>query len=77
LVRDFYKYACCDVGGDTGVLRTETSSSDGNGSVDALYTVTGAGHATLSGGADPGCRDSKPACGAPSRQILVEVNSAD
>jgi hypothetical protein len=74
-VRDFYKYTCCDVGGDRGVLQTDSSSSDGNGGVDALYTVVGSGHATLTGGADPGCRDSKPACGAPSRQIVVEVSA--
>jgi hypothetical protein len=75
LARDFYKYTCCDVGGDGGVLHTETSSSDGYGNVEILYTVVAAGHATLSGSADPGCRDSKPACGAASRQIVVEVNS--
>lgn len=76
LVRDFYKYTCCDVGGDPGVVRTDSSSSDGNGSVDALFTVVATGHATLGGSADPGCLDSKPACGAPSHLTSVDVTSA-
>lgn len=41
LTKPFYDYTCGDFRGDQGVLTAETSSSDGNATVDAAYSSPG------------------------------------